>query len=184
MRITDLPPMERLAVEQALLSRIGEDVSTKNPDSLRHMMDEAFISSYRASVATGLSNKSNNVFVNGEKVGTYSIRENKGKDAQTVQRFQVTDDAALDAWVRGDDAQSFWDGYITSHRAEFARWYFETMGELPEGCEMVTETIPAQPTSIDGTTLRIDAEKVAKAINGYLPTGVAYLLGGDSDVAS
>ena len=179
--IRDLPLMEQLAIEQALYSKLGEDVSTKNPDSLRAQMDEAFISSYRASVATGLSNKSNNVFVNGEKVGTYSIRENKGKDAQTVQRFEVTDDAALDAWVRGEDAKMFWDGYITSHRSQFAQWYFETMGELPEGCEMTERIIPAQPTSIGGTTLRIEADKVADAINGYLPTTIAGILGGGTD---
>ena len=181
MNIDELPPMERLAIEQALYSKLGEDVSTKNPDSLRAQMDEAFISSYRASVATGLSNKSNNVFVNGEKVGTYSIRENKGKDAQTVQRFEVADDAALDAWVRGEDAQPFWDGYITSHRSQFAQWYFETMGELPEGCEMAERTIPAQPTTIGGTTLRIEADKVAQALKGYLPTTFGGLLGGGAD---
>ena len=168
--------MEQLAIEQALYNRLGADVSTKDPDSLRGMADEQVVANYRAMGA-----KSYDVNVNGARVGTYSVRMSRGKDAQTVRHFEVTDDAALDAWVRGDDAQQFWDGYITSHRSEFARWYFESMGELPDGCEMVAETIPAQPSQVIGTTLRVDADKVSAAIAGYLPTTIAGILGGGTD---
>jgi len=176
--IRDLPPMEQLAIEQALYSRLGEDVSTKNPDSLRGMVDVDMVENYRN---TGY--KSRDVFVNGHKVGTHSVRIGKDKDAQTVRRFEVTSDAALDDWVRGDDSRMFWDAYITSHRAEFAKWYFECMGELPDGCEMVTETVPAQSPQVLGTTLCIDAGKVADAISGYLPTTLARMLEGGGEDA-
>ena len=38
--IRELPLIEQLAIEQAFFSRLGEDVSTKNPDSLRTVADE------------------------------------------------------------------------------------------------------------------------------------------------
>jgi len=46
---------------------------------------------------------------------------------------------------------------------------------------MAERTIPAQPTTIGGTTLRIDADQVARALKGYLPTTFGGLLGGTQD---
>lgn len=175
--IRDLPIMEQLAIEHALFSKLGEDVSTKNPDSIRALVDVDMVENYRN---TGY--KSRDVFVNGHKVGTHSVRVGKGKGKRVENRFQISSDAALDAWIRGNDSRMLWDAYMTSHRAEYAKWYFEQTGEMPNGCEMVTETIPAQKPQVIGTTLRIDADKVADAINGYLPTTIAGILGsGDAD---
>jgi len=170
---SDYTPMEQLAIKQALFKVLAADVDTKDPDSLRGYVSADIIGRYEQTGA-----KSYDLRIGGMKVGTMSVTVSKETDERTERRFEVTDDAKLDAWVRGDDAQQFWDAYITSHRAEFARWYFECMGELPDGCEMVEETIPAQPERVKGTTMRVDPKKVAKALGSELPGAVAGLLGG------
>lgn len=176
MRIQDLPPMERLAVEQALYSRIGEDVSTKSHDSLRHAADVDMVESYRN---TGY--KSRDVFVNGQKVGTYSVRLSKGKPQETKKRLVVKDPYAFDSYVK-EQAMDEALEYIHLVMDNFAAFMLETYGVVPDGCEVVEKTIPEQPPTILGATLRIDPEKVAAAVSGYLPTGIANLLGDGSDV--
>jgi len=178
MKLLDLPPMERLAVEQALLSRIGEDVSTKNPDSLRHMMDEDMVATY-----LGTGYKSRDVMVNGQKVGTHSIRMGGGKKAKKTKRLVVRDQHALENFIVKNE-ESYAEAYANALSRNFAEFVLRTFGELPDGCEVIEETIPEVQPSVQGTTLRIDSEKVAKAIKGYLPTGVAYMLGGDEDGAA
>jgi hypothetical protein len=173
MRITDLPPMERLAVEQALISRIGEDVSTKNSDSLRYAIDTDMINTY---YATGY--KSRDVMVNGQKVGTHSVRVSKGKDAQTMKHLSVMDGHELEQFVQSDECAEERAEYLALMAQNFAEWMLETYGIVCDGCEVVTETIHAQPPTVLGTTLRIDAEKVSAALNGYLDAPIAGLIGG------
>ena len=180
--------MEQLAIKQALYSKLGEDVSTKNPDSMRAQMDEAYVSSYLASVATGASSKTNSVFVNGQEVGTYSVRTRKKKPLEKKKRLVIKDPYALEKFIEDNinqcvrnEEMPYAELYAQAMAQNFAEYVLEMYGELPDGCEIVTETIPAQRPQVIGTTLKIDADKVADAIGGYLPTTLAGLLGGGED---
>ena len=175
--------MEQLAIEHALFSKLGEDVSTKNPDSLRIMADEEIVGNYRA-----IGAKSYDIHVNGQKVGTYSVRVSKERPQETKQRLVVKDPYALEHFIQNNTVASVGDGeasyaelYAEAMLQNFAEYVLNVHGEMPDGCEMVEETIPAQPPRVLGTTLRIDEDKVASAINGYLPTTLAGFIGGDED---
>ena len=182
--IRDLPLMEQLAIEQAVFSKLGADVSTKNPDSLRGMADEEIVGNYRAMGA-----KSYDVHVNGSKVGTYSVRTSKEKPQEKKKRLVIKDPYALNKFIEDNinecvraDGIPYAGLYAQDMAQSFAEYVLEVYGELPDGCEIVTETIPAQLSQVTGTTLRVDADKVADAINGYLPTTIAGILGsGDAD---
>jgi len=171
--IRDYTPMEQLAIKQALYKTLAADVDTKNPDSLRGYVSADIISRY---MLTGA--KSYDLRVDGMKVGTMSVTVSKEADERHERRFRVANDSALDAWVRGEDAQQYWDAFVTSHRDVFAKWYFECMGELPDGCEMADVTIPAKSSQVTGTALRVKPEKVREALGANLPTAVAGLLEG------
>ena len=181
--IRDLPLMEQLAIEQAVFNRLGSDVSTKNPDSLRGMADEEIVGNYRAMGA-----KSYDVHVNGSKVGTYSVRTSKEKPQEKKKRLVIKDPYALNKFIEDNinecvraDGIPYAVLYAQDMAQNFAEYVLEVYGELPDGCEIVTDTIPAQPSQVIGTTLRVDADKVADAINGYLPTTIAGILGGGTD---
>jgi hypothetical protein len=183
ININELPPSERLAIEQALFNKLGEDVSTKNPDSLRYAADADMIETYRA---TGY--KSRDVLINGVKVGTHSVRVTKGKDAQTVKRLVVRDPYALEKFIEDNIIQCikaeempYAELYAQAMLQNFAEFVMETYGEVCDGCEVVTETVPAQAPAVNGTTMRIDADQVARALKGYLPTTFGGLLGGAQD---
>lgn len=176
ININELPPSERLAIEQALYNRLGEDVSTKNPDSLRYAADVDMVETYRN---TGY--KSRDVMVNGMKVGTHSVRVGKGKDARTTKRLAVLDAAQLVQFIQSDKCVEERAEYLELMAQNFAEFMLETYGIVCDGCEVVEETVPAQPPTISGTTMRIDADKVAEALKGYLPTTFGGLLGGGED---
>ena len=181
--IRDLPLVEQLAIEQAVFNKLGADVSTKSPDSLRGMADEEIVGNYRAMGA-----KSYDVHVNGSKVGTYSVRTSKEKPQSTSKRLVIKDPYALEKFIEDNinqcvkaEEMPYAELYAQAMAQNFAEYVLEVYGELPDGCEMVTETIPAQKPQVIGTSLRIDADKVADAINGYLPTTIAGILGGGAD---
>ena len=52
---------------------------------------------------------------------------------------------------------------------------FEETGELPAGCDLVTEETPE---TVAGATLKVDEAKVAAALGGELPSAVRGLLEG------
>ena len=174
--IRELPLMEQLAIEQALFSKLGEDVSTKNPDSLRSAIDGEIVGNYRATGA-----KSYDVHVNGEKVGTYSVRVGKGAPAKTTKNMIVLDQMKLEQFATSDECAEERAEYIALMARNFAEWMLETYGIICDGCDVVENEIPAKPSTVLGTTLRIDSEKVSEAIHGYLPTTIAGFIGGSDD---
>ena len=174
--IHELPPMERLAIEQALYNRLGEDLSTKSPDSLRADADEQMVSNY---CNTGA--KSYDVHVNGLKVGTYSVRIGKGTPQKTLKKMVVDDAAQLEAFVNSDECAEERAEYMALQAQNFAEFLLETYGIIADGCRLVERSMPAQPPKVVGTTLKIDPAKVGEAIRGYLPTTFGGLLGGGDE---
>lgn len=167
----DLAPMEQLAIKQAVFSAIGEEVSTKNPDSLRSMLDATLLDTYRATGA-----KSYDVNVNGSKVGTYTVKVGKER---TEPMFTVYDSSEFAQWLASDEGTYYAIQFAASNGDRFLKYALDEDGTVPDGVGVEMVTVPP---AVSGTTLRVDSKKVAKAIsNGYLPTPISRLLGGGGD---
>lgn len=166
-------PIERLAIEQAVYNAIGADLKTGVTDNLRGEVNGFYLDLYQRTGATGFE-----VRVNGQKVGTYGFSKVKGQPERTVTEVRVTDHEALSA-DQSDDFNDWLTRYINHHLDELAVQYAQETGELLDGMEYVTDTIPATPDSIrPNGTLRVRPEKVAAALGNALPATIAGLLGG------
>lgn len=169
----ELNDIERLTLAQALYKMAGELVDTKNPDSLRSMVDESFLRLYEE---TG--SRTFDVKLNGEVVGTYSLRFSKPKESEARYSFEVDDYEALAKWYEGVPVETILH-YVALDLNQFAEWYLADTGELPEGCVMEKVVTPAIGKTYQGGTLKIDVEKVKEAVSGFLPSRYVFgLLGG------
>ena len=171
-----LSDVERLAIAQAFYKKAAELVDTKNPDSLRSSVDRGYKELYER---TG--SKSFDVMLDGQQVGTYSIRFSKPKQEETRMSFEVTDYEKL--------ARSFEDmtdaecrEFAAANLAQFAEYVLSTSGELLDGCEMVQIVTPATEKQYIGGTLKVDPQAVMVSMGETLPPGIAGLLGGGDDV--
>lgn len=161
--MSNLTTAEKLTIAQALYKAIADVVSTKNPDSLRSELDAEMLKAYELD---GI--KSRDMRVNGQKVGTYSVRVKK---AFSKNRPVLTDISAFKAWL--DDNTDYAIAYALS-QPDFAAWVI-AQGELPDGYELERVEFPEAAT---GTTLKVDVQKVADAMGNELPNAVAGLIGG------
>lgn len=163
---------EKLAFAQALYNSVGKLVSTKDPDSLRAAVDDHYREMYETTGA-----KSYDVTLNGEDVGTYSLRFSKEKPQETRTELEIFDYEQLAKWFndKTDDEIRY---YVALNLGDYARYCFEMEGEVPEGCrprEIVTAAVPKQCI---GGVLKVDGQKVADAMRGQLGQSVAGLLEG------
>lgn len=168
----ELTDIERLAVEQAVYNSIGADLKTGVGDNLRGRVNEFYLDLYEQTGATGFE-----VRLNGQKVGTYGFSKVKGTPERQVTELLVTDEDALRA-DESDEFKQWLSDYIRYHLVDFAIQFTQETGELLDGMEYVTDTIPATPDTIRrGGTLRVKPEKVAEALRGELPPVIVGLLG-------
>jgi hypothetical protein len=171
--VSDYNPIERLAIEQAVYNAIGADLKTGVPDNLRGEVNGFYLDLYQQTGATGFE-----VRVNGQKVGTYGFSKVKGTPEREVTELRVTDHAAL----RADNSEEFCEWltrFMEQNLEKLAVQYAQETGELLDGMEYVTETIPAVPDGIrPNGTLRVKPEKVAAALGNALPAMIAGLLEG------
>ena len=175
MRFNDLPENEQLAILQALYNVIGEQVSTKNPDSLRYKADQQYRELYEQTGSKSFDTK-----VNGNVVGTYSIKFSKAQDSVTSLEFEVFDMELLARWFSDQADKRIINRFAALNLERFAEFYFTETGEMPEGCDIEKHITPAVDKHYIGGMLKVDAESVATAINDVLP-GVAGLLVGDAN---
>lgn len=169
----NLNDVERLAIAQTLYKIAGELVDTKNPDSLRGNVDEQFRQLYEQ---TG--SKSFDVKLNGQDVGTYSIRFSKPKESEAREWFEVYDYFELGEWFN-EIPDSIIRDYVATNLSDFAEWYLKTNGEIPPGCGMEKLITPATEKQYIGGILKVDVEKVKEAVSGFLPSRYVFgLLGG------
>ena len=160
---------EQAVYAQALYSELGKAVNTKNPNNLRGAIDADLLADYQAN---GTDRR--RYSINGIPCATHSVVFSKGEHREELQ---VTDWDALEDWLFTDDVElvKWFCNYVGAHPREFAEWYLEKTGEMPDGCELVAIDVPPAPK---GTTLRIDKQAFAKA-TGLLPEqAVARLLEG------
>ncbi len=163
--------LERLAVAQALYKELAKVVSTKDPRSVRSSIDAELKADYERD---GTDRK--RIVINGVEVGTLSAKIAK---PSKERRFEVTDWEAFEKWIFTDDVElvKWFCNYVGAHPREFAKWYFEQTGEIPDGCDLVEMTHPGGQWM--GTTLRgCDIEKVGEAAGVRLASEVVALLEG------
>ena len=164
-RMNELTTIEKLTLAQAIFKVVGDAVSTKNPDSVRAQVDEEMLKAYELD---GI--KSRDLRVNGQKVGTYSVRVSKPK---TEDVLSETDHDAFVKWA-GENPE-ICTLFALNQAAKLAQFALDTAGELPDGYEINHVVIPEHAT---GTTLKVDVQKVAQAMGNELPSVVAGLLEG------
>ena len=155
-----MKPIEKLAVAQAVYKMAASLVSTKSPDSLRALCDADMRANYESTGA-----KSYDVTLDGQKVGTYSVKTSKASSKPTLE---VVD---MKAYV----AYCVENGYITTDDAQ-VRMHLDESGEVPDGCEVRTVE---KPGGYAGTVLKVDEEAVVAALgDALLPTVQQALLEG------
>ena len=167
--------IERLTLAQALLKTVTKYTSTKDPDSLRSRADADMLGNYER-----MGMKSVDLRINGEKVGTYSVKVSKATPAREVAQVVVEDPERALKWAE-TDAHDELREWLLAHMQEFATWCFDGYGEVADGARVDAVETPGTPERATGTTLRVDGAKVAHALRGQLPAAVAGLLEGGEE---
>ena len=165
----ELTNTEQLAIAQALYNHLGKMVSTKDPDNLRGEADAHYKALFEETGA-----KSFDVRINGEKVGTYTVKVSKPTPAITRKDFTITDKDKLLCWAATQDTELVYD-YVSERLEDFALWYSTLTGEAPKGCEWVATIEPGKEPEYMGGVLKVDADAVAN-VTRSLNIGVAGLL--------
>lgn len=166
---------ERLAIFQAFYNAAGEHVSTKSPGNLRSQVDAEYRELYEQTGAKSFEQR-----VNGMRVGTYSVKVSKAKEAEMDVRFEVREPERLLEWV---ERQEHGDlvRFAKAHAAEYAQDALLRTGELADGCSTYEVGTPAMPEQYAGGSLRIDPQLVAEALGNQLPEAMNLLLEGGED---
>lgn len=166
----ELNEMQRLAVAAALEKQVRKVTDARAVDSLRAKADDGLRAMYEATGCDRVRIK-----IGGEEVGTLSLSLSKPRSGVEMR---VDDARKLTEWLRstdeGIDVLSLiaLDRSVQGAIVKAATDY----GFLPDGCRMVEVDEPAR---VKGTVLRVQPEKVARALAGELPQAVAGLLGGE-----
>lgn len=160
----ELTELQKLSIAQALYKKLAKIVSTKDPDSMRAMVDDTIRANYENTGA-----KSYEIKLGGEKVGTISVKSSK---ASKIVDFRIIDINAYVQWCIENNC-------IDTDDAQAKRKFLET-GELPDGCEVVEYEKPA---GYSGTTLRIEEDTIIDIVRerGLFESVDRLLIGDGSD---
>lgn len=158
---------EALAIMQAIYKASGAIVSTKDADSLRSHVDAQLMDMYESIGVDRIELR-----VGDAKVGTLGLR--KSTKAKTKTTVYVNDAVAAAKFVAADEKLA---QLVLGAAQKALVAYVEETGDVPDGCDVSTETEPAG--TVLGTTIRgCNPNVVADALNGALPDAVTGLLGG------
>lgn len=157
---------EQVAFLTALQKKIKERLDAHSIDNPRTQLDGELRNLY---VQMGVSKL--DLKVNGKKVGTVSARLSKPKVEVVPQVKNVTE--FVDWIMTSDSGIDTLTRLVTLYPDKVLECATKD-GELPGGCEMVKHE---SAESWLGTTLRVDADKVADAYQGQLPQRIYGLLG-------
>ena len=163
--------MEKLALSTALEKALKDMNNPKNPDSLRYQMDEKLKEDY---CEDGTDRRK--VMINGQPVGTYSLTFTKEVDGLEP----VVDNYDLFAeWFSLPENLGYLHQLVNKCLKD-ALSIATSQGELPDGVVMRQVT---EPPRVKGTTLRVDKEKLQKALGNQLESSVMGLLAaGDQSI--
>lgn len=158
--------IEALAIAQAIYKASGAIVSTKDAGSLRSQVDAHLMDMYETMGVDRLELR-----VAGEKVGSLGLR--KSTKAKTKTTVVVKDAAEAIRFVAQDEALA---QLVLSAAQKALVAYVEETGEIPDGCEVSTETEPKG--TVLGTTIRgCDPADVSAALGNTLPEAISGFLG-------
>lgn len=160
----ELTELQKLSIAQALYKKLAQIVSTKDPDSIRAMVDDTIRANYESTGA-----KSYDIMLMGDKVGTISVKSSKASKSVDLH---IVD---MDAYVQWCIQNSC----IDTDDAQAKRKFLET-GELPDGCEVVEYEKPA---GYSGTVLRIEEDTIIDMVRerGLFESVDRLLIGDGSD---
>lgn len=148
-----------LARCQAEYQRLADVVSTKDPNSLRSALDDIAKMRYERD---GI--KSYDVKVGGSKVGTYTVRATKEEPERKVTELTVEDPEEALRWLMEDRTDAYYKRLCDAAVGIAIERMRET-GELLDSACVSSKHIPAIPSMFKNMVLKVDAEKVSKALN-------------------
>lgn len=166
----ELNDVQRLALATALERRL-KDITNPHggrngAPTLRTEVDDEMRRLYEDS---GVDRK--RIPVGDRNVGTISLRFSKPRTEHSVY---VDDMDALVAWLREDeDGADALRALVAEAGPDALRRVVEGSGTVPDGCRVDTRDVPS---TILGTTLRVDAEELARALGDELPGAMTALL--------
>lgn len=159
-----------LAVMQGIYKAAGAIVSTKDSTSLRSHVDAQLMEMYESMGVDRIELR-----IGDAKVGSLGLRKSTKDKTKTV--VTVNDAIACAKFIAQDEALA---AIVLGAAQKALVTYVEETGDVPDGCEVTTETEPSG--TVLGTTIRgCNPNVVADALNGALPDTVIGLLGGASE---
>ena len=170
-----MTPIERMIALGYLERRIKEELASVRQDVRAHYHDRSTHEVGR----DGEPVRSFGYHVNGQKVASFYFREVKGHDAHTEQVAVAYDWDAILADDNPDFAEWLAE-YVKRHIGELAEEYVRTTGDLLDGVSVREVMTPAEPPSIDYSTLyfKPNVRKIEELMRPTLPEAVAGLLEG------
>lgn len=161
--------LEQLAVAQAVYNAVGKIVATKG-DSLRARCDRAMLHEFHEE---GTDRR--RVMVNGQCVGTYTVRMKKTVDGVEPE---LVEPEKFIKWIReSDGGLDMLKRLVYGEPAKTVR-LAAADGELPDGCR-IRRVI--EPERENGTMLKVEPSAVAAALSDGLPAAIAGLIGGGDE---
>lgn len=161
---------EMLAVMQGIYKAAGAIVSTKDSTSLRSHVDAQLMEMYESMGVDRIELR-----IGDAKVGSLGLRKSTKDKTKTV--VTVNDAIACAKFIAQDETLA---ALVLGAAQKALVAYVEETGDVPDGCEVMTETEPSG--TVLGTTIRgCNPDVVASALNGALPDTVIGLLGGASE---
>lgn len=165
-------PVEQFIIAQAIFKKVAEQVETKDPDNLRGAITQSYRDIYDLTGATSFDLR-----LGGVKVGTFSFAKTKPEEGWEEQVFSADEFADIWEWATEQD-EAVVRKFAETHPDEFARWYFDETGELPDGCSLRTVVHEPTEAGIKGNGIvKLDVQKVAEVMGAKMldQTIVGYL---------
>lgn len=123
----------------------------------------------------GVDRKSSPFF--GPEAGKFSIKRTGGKDAETVREFEMVDDEKLADWLEANKGAAL--RYALLNAKDFAAYWVNWSGEIPDGMEMTETHVEATPPTLSAQVYSFKPDVVLGKLGGNVLDGVNELLLGD-----
>lgn len=146
--MADLTPLQQAVAYQALYGALGPVVKAGG-DGLRGQVDAELKEIYERTGA-----KTYKVQVDGVALGTYTVTESKAVPESEKVVYDLVDEGWFTYWAK--ENVDMLTEYALQQGEGFVRWVVENYGEVPDGVDARTVTIPAQPASYKGGQIRVD----------------------------
>ena len=115
----------------------------------------------------------------GLDAGKFSIKRSGGKDAETVRDFELADDEKLAEWLESNHDAAL--RYAMLNAKDFARYWVNWSGEVPDGMEMTETHVEATPPTLSAQIFNFKDDVVLGKLGGNVLDGVNELLLGDGE---